>query len=241
MELQDGPYTQRLFPGTAPGPHRACQHLGLKDKNWLCFQSPHCQSLTGSQQPGVTPQNRRLAPIIQFVIKSTDLWFSLKGWTLPRGIARILLPADPHFTPPCLEFQQKAEVKGREIRCWLSHLKNCSILSTLQRHGGSGAQHFSDGSHWAQMGNCCMRKHWFTGEGWTQQISQFWNALKMEQFVVYRIFSLNKKALWRHKHLPLQAWSRAAETMQKKAFEHKIWTMQRLQAALNIDILCKAT
>lgn len=138
MELQEGPNAQRLFPGTAPGPHRSCQHLGLKDKNWLCFQSPRCQSPTGSLQPGVTPQNRRLAPIIQFVIKSTDLQFSLKGKTPPRGTARILLPADPHFTPPCLEFQKKAEAKGREIQCWLSHLKNCSILSTPRTHGGSG-------------------------------------------------------------------------------------------------------
>lgn len=80
----------------------------------------HCQSLTGSQQPGVTPRNRRLAPMIQFVIKSTDLQLSLKGGTLPGGTARILLPADPHFTPPCLAFQNKAEVKGREIWCWLT-------------------------------------------------------------------------------------------------------------------------
>lgn len=140
---------QRLFPGIAPGPHRSCKHLGAKPKNWLCFQSPHNQSLTGTQELGVTPQNQRLAPIIQFVIKSTDLQFSLKAWTLPRGTARILLPADPHFTPPCLEFQKKAEIKDREIWCWLSHLKNCLIQSTFQRHGGSGGTALS---RWLSLG-----------------------------------------------------------------------------------------
>jgi len=38
--LQRGPKPQRLFPGTPPRRHRSCQHLGLKDRNWLCFQSP---------------------------------------------------------------------------------------------------------------------------------------------------------------------------------------------------------
>lgn len=33
----------------------------------------HCQSPTGFQQSGVTPQKQRLTPIIQFVIKSMDL------------------------------------------------------------------------------------------------------------------------------------------------------------------------
>lgn len=55
--------------------------------------------------------------------------FRLNCCALPRGIARILFPAYPHFNPPYPEFQKQVEVKGRGMRLKLAHLKNYLIIS----------------------------------------------------------------------------------------------------------------